>query len=96
MFVHQVPQKLVGVVCNDFFGQGWRLESWFFWNDSTTTTTTTTYVSLFSALLTAIQVQCVQVLHASLRRRNSERPRGSPPASEGLDYTSQALLFEVG
>lgn len=43
-----------------------------------------------------VQVQCVQVLHAFLRRRNSERPRGSPPASEGLDFTSQAFLFEVG
>ena len=37
----------------------------------------------------------MQVLHAFLRRRNSERPRGSPPASEGLDFTSGALLFEV-
>ncbi|CAN0114154.1 unnamed protein product, partial [Laminaria digitata] len=48
-----------------------------------------------SKLLHLDEVQCVQVLHAFLRRRNSERPRGSPPASEGLDLTSGALLFEV-
>ncbi|CAM9882856.1 unnamed protein product, partial [Hapterophycus canaliculatus] len=48
-----------------------------------------------SKLLHLDEVQCVQVLHAFLRRRNSERPRGSPPASEGLDFSSQFLLFEV-
>ncbi|CAN0451664.1 unnamed protein product, partial [Ectocarpus sp. 12 AP-2014] len=35
-----------------------------------------------SKLLHLDEVQCVQVLHAFLRRRNSESPRGSPPASE--------------
>lgn len=45
--------------------------------------------------MVTVQVQCVQVLHAFLRRRNSERPRGSAPASEGFDFLSHAFVLEV-
>lgn len=42
------------------------------------------------------QVQCVQVLHAYFRRKNSERPRESTQrASEGFDFSSQDNLFKA-